>query len=60
MIKDPLEAQKAIKRLRMLHGHLTMWNIKMEEVRSTESEQVNKPLYLKDINEKKDKDFVYF
>ncbi len=49
-IQDPLEAQKAVKRLRMLHGHLTMWNIKVEEVKSTESDRIDKPLPFKDLN----------
>ena len=44
----------------MLYGHLTMWNMKMEEVKSTESERVDKPLPFRDLNQKKDKDFVYF
>ena len=50
LIKDPMEAQKAIKKLRMLHGHLTMWNMKLEEVRSEETERIDKPLPFKDIN----------
>jgi hypothetical protein len=37
-----------------------MWNMKMEEVKSTESERVDKPLPFRDLNQKKDKDFVYF
>ena len=49
-IKDPLEAQKATKKMRMLYGHLTMWNMKMEEVNSKETERVDKPLPFKDIN----------
>lgn len=60
LIKDPLEAQKAVKKMRMLSGHLTMWNTKMEEVNSKETERVDKPLHYKDMNAKKDKDFVYF
>jgi len=46
--------------MRMLYGHLTMWNVKMEEVRSTETEKVDTPLPYRDINHKKDDDFVYF
>ena len=59
-LKSDEDVQKAIKKLRMLYGHLTMWNIKMEEVSSTETERVDKPLPFKDLNRKKDKDFVYF
>lgn len=44
----------------MLYGHVTMWNIKMEEVRRTDTEHVREPLPFKDINHKHDKDFVYF
>ena len=46
--------------MRMLYGHLTMWNIKMEEVNSKETERVDKPLPFKDMNQKKHTDFVYF
>ena len=44
----------------MLYGHLTMWNMKMEEVNLMTTEKVDKPLPFKDLNQKKDKDFVYF
>jgi hypothetical protein len=54
------EQRKAIKKMRMLYGHLTMWNTKMEEVHNTDVERVEKPLPFKDINKKSDKDFVYF
>jgi len=30
--KDSEEAKKAIKKMRMLYGHVGMWNIKMQEV----------------------------
>lgn len=46
--------------MRMLYGHLTMWNMKMDEVRETETEKVEKALPFEDLNKKKDKDFVYF
>eukprot|EP00354_Favella_ehrenbergii_P001649 CAMPEP_0170462480 /NCGR_PEP_ID=MMETSP0123-20130129/7967_1 /TAXON_ID=182087 /ORGANISM="Favella ehrenbergii, Strain Fehren 1" /LENGTH=76 /DNA_ID=CAMNT_0010727705 /DNA_START=1511 /DNA_END=1741 /DNA_ORIENTATION=- len=32
-LTDELEQAKALKKLRMLYGHVTMWNMKMEEVR---------------------------
>ena len=59
-ITDEEEKAKAIKRMRMLYGHITMWGIKMEEVLSEEDEKVDKPLPFKDINRKEDKDFIYF
>ena len=42
-----------MKKLRMLYGHVTMWNIKMEEVNRTDTERVDQPLPFKDINHKK-------
>ena len=54
------EKAKNMKKLRMLYGHVTMWNIKMDEVNRTDTERVDQPLPFKDINHKKDKDFVYF
>jgi hypothetical protein len=59
-LTDEAEAQKAVKKMRMLFGHLTMWNIKMEEVNQTNTEKVDKALPFQDMNKKKDKDFVYF
>ena len=60
LLSDELEKAKALKKLRMLFGHVTMWNIKMEEVNRTDTDRVDTPLPFKDINHKKDKDFVYF
>ena len=57
---EDLEKAKGLKKMRMLYGHVTMWNIKMEEVARTDTERVDTPLPFKDINHKKDKDFVYF
>ncbi len=31
-VEGELEQAKALKKLRMLYGHVTMWGIKMEEV----------------------------
>ena len=59
-ITDEDEKAKAVKKMRMLCGHITMWGIKMEEVYATDTEKVNKPLPFRDINRKEDKDFVYF
>jgi hypothetical protein len=44
------ERNKAIKKMRMLYGHLIMWNTKMEEVHNDENEKVDKPLPFKDMN----------
>ena len=46
--------------MRMLFGHLTMWNMKMAEVHDDDVEKVDKPLPFRDLNHKKDGDFVYF
>lgn len=40
-LTDPTDIAKATKKMRMLYGHLTMWNIKMEEVNSNETEKVD-------------------
>ena len=48
-ITDENQKAKAIKKMRMLYGHITMWNIKLEEVTS-EGGQIDKPLPFKDIN----------
>lgn len=58
--KDSIDAKKAIKRMKMLYGHLTMWNEKMEEIKDTSTDRVDKPMPFKDINRKEDDDFVYF
>jgi hypothetical protein len=36
-VEGDLEKQKAIKKMRMLYGHLFMWNEKMQEVNITDS-----------------------
>ena len=54
------EGKKAMKKLRMLYGHLHMWNMKMAEVNQTDTDKVDKPMPFKDINQKSDDDFVYF
>ena len=59
-LQDEDEIAKAKKKMKMLYGHVTMWNIKMEEVMQTDTDRVDKPLPFKDINRKQDKDFVYF
>ena len=55
--------------MKMLYGHMTMWEEKMNEVYSTDAPSetdkwktnvVEDPLPAMDINRKKDKDFVYF
>ena len=58
--KDSIEAKKAIKKMKMLYGHITMWNIKMQEIHDNTTEKIDKPLPFKDINKKSDEDFVYF
>jgi len=58
--KDSTEAKKAIKRMKMLYGHVTMWNEKMVELHDASTDRIDKPLPYKDINNKKDEDFVYF
>ena len=72
-IRDELEIKKAMKKMRMLYGHLTMWEEKMREVYQTDEPRVdpNDPRWIKtnviddplprpDINRKRDEDFVYF
>lgn len=46
--------------MKMLYGHVTMWNEKMQELKDTTTDRVDKPLPYKDINNKEDNDFVYF
>jgi hypothetical protein len=58
--KGSLEAKKAIKRMKMLYGHLNMWNEKMVEINDNSTDRVDKPMPLRDINRKEDEDFVYF
>lgn len=50
--KDSDEAQKSIKKMRMLYGHLHMWNTKMMEVHDKEKEKVDKPMQYTDLNKK--------
>ena len=59
-VKGEEEKQKAIKKIRMLYSHIAMWNMKMVEVSRTDTEKIDKPLPFKDLNQKSDKDFVYF
>ena len=68
-VTDDLEKLKAMKKMRMLYGHLNMWDEKMKEVYSTDTPDpedkwktntVDNPLSARDLNRKKDKDFVYF
>ena len=69
-IEDELETAKAMKKMRMLYGHMTMWEEKMAEIKQTDSPEaflkdgkeniIDDPLGRKDINRKQDKDFVYF
>ena len=51
-VTDDLEKAKAMKKMRMLYGHIVMWNMKMEEVKRTDTEKVDKVLPFKDINRK--------
>ena len=44
----------------MLYAHFYMYYLKMEEVNSEESGNIEKPMPFKDINRKEDEDFVYF
>ena len=57
---EELEQAKALKKMRMLYGHIIMWNMKMEEVSRTDTEKIEEPFPHKDLNHKKDKDFVWF
>ena len=45
--------------MRMLYGHLYMYKLKMEEVMG-EGSTIDKPMPFKEINRKKDEDWVYF
>lgn len=60
VLTDDLEKRKALKKMRMLYGHLYMYHLKMQEVMSTSSGDINKSMPFKDINRKQDEDFVYF
>ena len=60
-ITDDLEKAKAMKKMRMLYGHMTMWEEKMNEVYSTDrpdpenkykTNVVDDPLSARDINKK--------
>ena len=46
------DQEKAMKKLRMLYGHLAMWQVKMAEVNRTDTEQVRDSLPYGDINKK--------
>ena len=69
-LEDELEVAKAMKKMRMLYGHMTMWEEKMREIKETDSPEafledgkeniIDDPLPAKDINRKQDRDFVYF
>lgn len=43
----------------MLYAHILMWNTKMAEVLGEES-VIDKNMNMQDLNQKRDKDFVYF
>ena len=58
-----------MKKMKMLYGHMSMWEEKMREVHTTDSPNdetlqgtnvVENSLPNYDINRKKDEDFVYF
>ena len=59
-ITDEVEQEKATKKMRMLYGHITMWNMKMDEVNLTNTEKIENALPFRDINQKKEKNFIYF
>eukprot|EP00347_Sterkiella_histriomuscorum_P011874 403370769 len=59
-LTDDLEKRKAVKKMRMLYGHLLMYQMKMEEVTSDTSGEISKPMPFQDVNKKQDEDFVYF
>lgn len=59
LLKDELEISKADKKMRMLYAHLLMYDMKMQELNS-DSGSIDKPTLMKDLNSKKDKNFVYF
>jgi hypothetical protein len=44
--------------MKMLYGHLNMWNEKMVEINDNSTDRVDKPMPLRDINRKEDEDFV--
>ena len=64
--EDDLEIRKHIKKMRMLYGHFSMWEEKMNEINGLDSKSedkgnvIEKPLTSKEINRKQDEDFVYF
>ena len=55
-----MEVRKAVKKMRMLYGHVTMWETKMKEINDPQLAEINDPLPARDINQKRDEDFVYF
>ena len=46
--------------MRMLYAHLYMYHLKMEEVNSTTSGAIDRPLPFQDFNRRRDDNFVYF
>jgi hypothetical protein len=46
--------------MKMLYGHIVMWNVKMQEIHDKSSDKIDKPLPYKDLNKKSDEDFTYF
>ena len=46
--------------MRMLYGHVHMWGAKMDEINDPTSGAIDEPLPARDINQKRDEDFVYF
>ena len=51
-ITDEDKKAQAIKKMKMLYGHLTMWNVKMNEVNRVDTDKVNKTMPYGDINKK--------
>ena len=59
-LTDDMEVKKAHKKMRMLYGHVHMWGAKMDEINDPTSGAIDEPLPARDINQKRDEDFVYF
>uniref|UniRef100_A0A7S3FX44 Complex 1 LYR protein domain-containing protein n=1 Tax=Strombidium rassoulzadegani TaxID=1082188 RepID=A0A7S3FX44_9SPIT len=65
-LTDEMEIRKAVKKMRMLYGHLQMWDEKMKEILESDDPNLDKdniidnPLPRRDINQRGDDDFVYF
>jgi hypothetical protein len=59
-LQEEIEVKKAQKKMRMLYAHLYMYHLKMEEVNSTTSGAIDRPLPFQDFNRRRDDNFVYF